>query len=366
MAIGAGSRFGPYELVSLLGAGGMGEVYRAHDPRLRRDVALKVLLSSPVADADRLRRFQQEAQATSQLNHPNILTLYDVGQQDGIPYIVSELLEGETLRQRLTRERLPLRRTIELGIQIARGLAAAHERGIIHRDLKPENIFVTRDGHSKILDFGLAKLVSGNHAAQEGATLTLKTEAGVLLGTVGYLSPEQARGLPSDHRTDVFSFGAILYEMATGGRAFQGETAADTMAKVLTRDPPPPSESDRRIPPELDRIILHALEKTPDERFQTMRDAVFALEGIANPSSAAAAAIVPGASAVARCCRLTGDGGSSRATELSLAAASGTRSQNGRTRDPAKADGLCRNGRVPGCLTRRQVCGFFGGRRGAA
>ncbi|MBZ5646593.1 MAG: serine/threonine-protein kinase [Acidobacteriia bacterium] len=294
MAIAAGSRFGPYELISLLGAGGMGEVYRAHDPRLRRYVALKVLTSSRATDADRLRRFQQEAQATSQLNHPNILAVYDVGQQDGIPYIVSELLEGETLRQRITRERLPLRRAIELAIQIARGLAAAHERGIIHRDLKPENIFITRDGHTKILDFGLAKLVRSENAAKEGTTLTLNTEAGVMLGTVGYLSPEQARGLPTDHRTDIFSFGAILYEMVTGCRAFQAKTAADTIANVLTVDPPLPSESDHRIPTALDRIILHALEKDPDQRFQTVRDVIFALEGITNMSSAVAA-IVPGA-----------------------------------------------------------------------
>jgi len=273
----------------------MGEVYRAHDPRLRRDVAVKVLPSSLAADADRLRRFQQEAQATSRLNHPNILTVYDVGQQDGIPYIVSELLEGETLRQRLTRERLPLRRTIEFAIQIARGLAAAHERGIIHRDLKPENVFVTRDGHTKILDFGLAKLARGESAGNEGTTLAANTQAGVMLGTVGYLSPEQARGLPSDHRTDIFSFGATLYEMVTGCRAFQANTAVDTITKVLTADPPAPSESDHRVPPALDRIILHALEKDPDQRFQTMRDIVFVLEGISDTSSATAA-IIPVAS----------------------------------------------------------------------
>jgi Tol biopolymer transport system component len=290
MAIAPGSRFGPYELLSLIGAGGMGEVYRAHDPRLQRYVALKVLASSVAQDADRLRRFRQEAQATSQLNHPNILGVYDVGQQDGIPYIVSELLEGESLRQRLARERLPLRRAVELGLQVARGVAAAHERGIIHRDLKPENIFITRDGYAKILDFGLAKLVGETNAAGD-ATLTFSTQAGVMLGTAGYLSPEQARGLPSDQRTDVFSFGAILYEMVTGSRAFRGDTPADTIAQVLNAHPSPPSESDQRIAPELDRIILHALEKNPDERFQTARDMVFALEGIANPSSAVTAAV---------------------------------------------------------------------------
>ncbi|HTM86900.1 MAG TPA: protein kinase [Terriglobales bacterium] len=286
MAIAAGSRFGPYELISLVGVGGMGEVYRARDSRLRRDVALKVLPSSLATDADRLRRFQQEAEAASQLNHPNILTVYDVGQQDGIPYIISELLEGETLRQRLARERLSLRRATEIGTQIARGLAAAHERGIIHRDLKPENIFLTRDGHTKILDFGLAKLAGDKNGVPGDNTLTLNTEAGVMLGTVGYLSPEQARGVSSDHRSDMFSFGAILYEMVTGSRAFQGETAADTLAQVLTADPTPPCQKDRRIPSALDGVILHALEKDPERRFQTMRDVGFVLESIANASSA--------------------------------------------------------------------------------
>src|SRR5690349_11377827 len=295
MALVAGSRFGPYELVSPLGAGGMGEVYRAHDPRLRRDVALKVLPSSLAADADRLRRFQQEAQATSQLNHPNILTVFDVGQQDGTPYIVSELLDGETLRHRLTRGRLPLRNSIDFALQIARGAAAAHERGIIHRDLKPDNIFIVRDNHVKILDFGLAKLALPADLLHDGSTLTLNTEAGVMLGTVGYLSPEQARGSRVDPRTDIFSFGAILYEMLTGSRAFGGDTAADTLAQVLTASPAPPSEIDREIPPALDRIVLHALERDPDQRFQAMRDIAFMLEGLTTTTAAAALLPAPGA-----------------------------------------------------------------------
>lgn len=291
MALDTGTKLGSYEVATSIGAGGMGEVYRAHDPRLQRDVALKVLPSSVATDPDRLRRFEQEARATSQLNHQNILTIFDVGQQDGISYIVSELLEGETLRQRLARERLPLRRAIELAIQVARGLAAAHGRGIVHRDLKPENIFVTRDGNAKILDFGLAKLVRGEAADHPSMTPTLDTEPGVLLGTVGYLAPEQARGLPIDHRTDIFSFGAVLYEMITGRQVFRADSAADTIAKVLTEDPPAPSQGDPRISPALDRIVLHALEKDPDQRFQTMRDVIFALEGVTTTSSAAGVAV---------------------------------------------------------------------------
>lgn len=291
MALTNGSRLGPYEIVAAAGAGGMGEVYRARDPRLERHVALKVLTSRFVADADGLRRFQQEAQAASQLNHPNIVAVYDVGQHDGVPYLVSELLEGETLRQRLTRERLPLRRALDLAIQIARGLAAAHEKGIIHRDLKPENIFITRDGNAKILDFGLAKLLPTPDDAEKGTAPTAYTEAGVMLGTAGYMSPEQARGLPTDHRTDIFSLGAVLYEMVAARRAFVGETAADIITKVLTADPTPPSEGNDRLPPALDRVILHALEKNPAERFQAVRDLGFVLEGLTTASGASTPAV---------------------------------------------------------------------------
>ncbi len=290
MTIAAGSRFGPYEVSSLLGAGGMGEVYRAFDPRLRRYVALKVLSGNFSSDPEHLDRFQTEAQATSQLNHPNIVAVYDVGQENGVPYLVSELLEGEPLRARLSREHLPLRRAVDIAVQVARGLAAAHERGIVHRDLKPENIFLTREGHAKILDFGLAKLVRTEAATADGVTRSLSTQAGMLLGTVGYLSPEQARGSRCDHRCDVFAFGAVLYEMVTGRRAFEGPSAADTIAKILTDDPQSPAELEPRIPPALDRLILHALEKEPDDRFQTMRDVAFVLQGITEPPSAAAAA----------------------------------------------------------------------------
>ncbi len=226
----AGQQLGPYKILSLLGAGGMGEVYRAKDDRIGREVAIKVLPSAFSADADRLRRFEQEARAAGRLNHPNILALYDVGTHEGSPYIVSELLHGETLRDRLRGKALPLRKAIDLALQIARGLAAAHEKGIVHRDLKPENLFVTTDGHLKILDFGLAKLqpkraqVTDTDVSTE--TLIISTEPGIVLGTVGYMSPEQVRGEPTDHRSDIFAFGAILYEMLSGQRAFQAKSSS--------------------------------------------------------------------------------------------------------------------------------------------
>ena len=214
----------------------MGEVYRARDPRLGRDVAVKVLPVSFAADTERLRRFEQEARAVAALNHPNILAIYDIGTREGAPFIVSELLEGESLRKRLSGAALPVRKAIEYAVQIAQGLAAAHEKGIVHRDLKPENVFVTRDGRVKILDFGLAKLMQPEHEGAE--TISHQTEAGVVLGTVGYMSPEQVRGKPADQRSDLFSFGAILYEMLSGRRAFHGETAADSMSAILREEPP--------------------------------------------------------------------------------------------------------------------------------
>ncbi len=276
MTFSAGSRLGPYELISLLGAGGMGEVYRSRDPRLGRDVAIKILPSSLAADANRVGRFQQEAQATGQLNHPNVLTVYDVGEQDGICYIVSELLHGETLGLRLTRGRLPPRMALDFAIQIAHGLAAAHAHGIIHRDLKPDNIFITKDGHVKILDFGIAKLVRDEDI--DATTGIGGTQAGIVLGTLGYMSPEQARGLPVDQRTDIFSFGTVLYEMVTGRRAFQGDTAADTITKILTYQPPSPSQTGADIPSSLDRAILHTLEKDASQRFYCVQDLIFVLE----------------------------------------------------------------------------------------
>ncbi|HMB81232.1 MAG TPA: serine/threonine-protein kinase, partial [Vicinamibacterales bacterium] len=221
MTLAPGTRLGPYEISGLLGSGGMGDVHRAHDARLGRDVALKVLHAPTTADPDRLRRFEQEARATAALNHPNIVAVFDVGTEAGVSFVVSELLEGETLRDRLKTGAIPLRKAIEWGGQLTRGLAAAHEKGIVHRDLKPENLFITRDGSLKILDFGIAKLMetAGPSGATMTPTLQVGTTPGVVLGTVGYMSPEQVRGLPVDHRTDIFSVGAILYEMVSGRRA---------------------------------------------------------------------------------------------------------------------------------------------------
>src|SRR5271167_3640891 len=230
MNLTPGTKLGPYEIVSLLGAGGMGEVYRARDSRLRRDVAIKVLPQELSLDAERMRRFEQEALATAALNHPNILAVFDIGTSEGSPYVVSELLEGETLRDRLRTGAIATRKSLDYALQIAHGLAAAHEKGIIHRDLKPENLFVTKDGRVKILDFGLAKLTQPQSSSESSAlTQTEGTEAGVLMGTVGYMAPEQVRGQSTDHRADIFAFGAILYEMLTGKRAFQRSTSAEAM-----------------------------------------------------------------------------------------------------------------------------------------
>ena len=230
MTIAAGVRLGPYEITAPLGAGGMGEVYRARDTRLGRDVAVKVLPSSYSDDKDRLHRFEQEACAAGALNHPNILIVHDIGTHDGAPYVVSELLEGETLRERMGGTAQPQRKAIEYALQVAHGLAAAHEKGIVHRDLKPDNIFVTKDGRVKILDFGIAKLtqVEGAEAQTDIPTRRVDTGPGVVMGTVGYMSPEQVRGQRVDHRSDIFSFGAILYEMVSGKRAFHGESAVDS------------------------------------------------------------------------------------------------------------------------------------------
>jgi serine/threonine protein kinase/tetratricopeptide (TPR) repeat protein len=253
----------------------MGEVYRAHDTRLGRDVAIKVLPASFSSDRDRLRRFENEARATSALNHPNLLTLHDIGAHDGAPYIVSELLEGQTLRERLALGALPPRKAVDYGTQIAKGLGAAHEKGIVHRDLKPENIFVTDDGRVKILDFGLAK--SQPEDTSELPTRTHGTEAGVILGTVGYMSPEQVQGQLVDHRSDIFAFGAVLHEMLTGARAFHGTSAIETMHAILKEDPPEPSRISREVTPGLDRIVRRCLEKRAAERFQSARDLGFAL-----------------------------------------------------------------------------------------
>src|SRR5271165_6030229 len=254
MALSANQELGPYEIIAPVGEGGMGEVYRARDTRLNRSVAIKVLPQSIAADAERMRRFEQEARSIAALNHPNILAIYDVGVQDGTSYLVMELLEGETLRERLNRGALPVRKAVDIGTQIAYGLAAAHERGIVHRDLKPENIYLTKDGHTKLLDFGLAK----DQASEAGAGVTVtsaQTTPGTVMGTVGYMSPEQVRGLPADHRSDIFSFGTVLYEMLAGKRAFTGGSSVETMHAILNDEPPEIDTTAARISPGLEKIV---------------------------------------------------------------------------------------------------------------
>jgi Tol biopolymer transport system component len=289
MTIDAGTRLGRYEIRSQLGAGGMGEVYRARDIEIGRDVAVKVLPSTFSAEQDRLKRFQQEACAAGALNHPNILSIYDVGKHDGSPYVVSELLEGETLRKRIAGTPLAQRRAIDYASQIANGLAAAHEKGIIHRDLKPDNIFVTNDGRLKILDFGLAKLtqLDGQQSQTEVPTRRVDTDPGVVMGTVGYMSPEQLKGRIVDQRSDIFSFGAIMYEMLSGRRAFHGESAAETMSAILREDPPELSDTNKSISPALERLINHCLEKNPEARFHSARDVAFALEALSGSAAVA-------------------------------------------------------------------------------
>ena len=299
-----GTRLGPYEIVATLGAGGMGEVYRARDSRLKREVAIKVLPASFSRDPERLRRFELEAQAAGSLNHPGITAVYDFGTHEGAPYIVTELLEGETLRARIAGGPLPSRKALDYAAQLARGLAAAHEKGIVHRDLKPENVFVTRDGRVKILDFGLAKLKESDIPA--GGETHLPTEAGgtepgVVLGTMGYMSPEQVRGKPADRRSDIFSFGAILYEMLSGQRAFRADTAADTITAILTKESPDLSQTNRDVPPGLERIVRHCLEKNSEERFESARDLAFDLEALSGISgSAPAVATAPAAARLRR------------------------------------------------------------------
>src|SRR6266536_1090965 len=282
MSLTSGTKLGRYEIRSKLGAGGMGEVYQGRDTQLGRDVAVKVLPTSVSSDPDRLRRFEQEACAASALNHPNILVVHDIGSHDGSPYVVSELLEGETLRKRITGAPLAQRRVIDYALQIAHGLAAAHEKGIVHRDLKPENIFVTNDGRVKILDFGLAKLsqLDGNQAQTDIPTRRVDTDPGEVMGTVGYMSPEQVKGRTVDHRSDIFSFGAILYEMLSGRRAFHGESAADTMSAILKEDPPELSDTNKTISPALTRLVNRCLEKNPAERFHSASDLAFAIDAL--------------------------------------------------------------------------------------
>ncbi len=273
-------RLGPYEILVPIGAGGMGEVYKARDTRLDREVAIKVLPAAFAADPDRLRRFEQEARATAALDHPNILAIHDLGTHDGSPYLVAELLEGSPLRERLKDGPLPCREAVEIATQVAHGLAAAHARGIFHRDLKPENLFLTTDGIVKILDFGLAKLAvrpAGDETPTEATTQTQQTAGGVLLGTVPYMAPEQARGMPVDQRADVFAFGVVLYEMLDGKRPFRGATSTDTVAAILRDEPPPLPAS---VPAALAAVVSRCLAKEPGERYQGGGELKAALDGL--------------------------------------------------------------------------------------
>ncbi|MEP7310263.1 MAG: protein kinase [Acidobacteriota bacterium] len=288
MPIAKGTHIGPYEIVGWLGAGGMGEVYRARDHRLGREVAIKLLPETYASDMSRVRRFELEARAAGQLNHPNILAVYDAGIDAGVPYIVSELLEGESLPSRLRSGALPWRKAVDYARQIAEGLAAAHDRHIVHRDVKPENLFVTSDGRIKILDFGIAKLTRPNDDGTGHSAFATETNAGIVLGTAGYMSPEQVRGEAVDARSDLFSVGAILYEMLVGRPAFARETAAETMAAVLREDPP--LSTDISVP--LARIVARCLEKTPETRFQSARDLAFGLDVLTDTSATAAPAAV--------------------------------------------------------------------------
>src|SRR5687768_4339878 len=282
MTIAPNTKLGRYEIRSKLGAGGMGEVYQGRDTQLGRDVAVKVLPTSVSTDPDRLRRFEQEACAASALNHPNILIVHDIGVHDGTTYVVSELLEGETLRRCIGGTPLGQRRAIDYALQIANGLAAAHDKGIVHRDLKPDNIFITNDGRVKILDFGLAKLtqLDGNQSQTDVPTRRVDTDPGVVMGTVGYMSPEQLKGRVIDQRADIFSFGAILYEMLSGRRAFYAQSAAETMSAILREDPPELWHANTNVSPTLERLVNRCLEKNPEARFHSASDLAFALEAI--------------------------------------------------------------------------------------
>jgi serine/threonine protein kinase len=282
MPMAPSTRLGPYEVTTLIGTGGMGEVYRARDPRLGRDVAIKILPRQLATAPDRLRRFEQEARTVAALNHPNILALFEIGTHEGAPYIVTELLEGESLQDRLKGAGLTLRRAVETAVQIAQGLAAAHEKGVIHRDVKPANVFLTRDGHVKILDFGIAKLGArpGAEGLAETPTVAEATEAGSALGTVGYMAPEQLRGQMVDQRADIFSFGCVLYEMLSGHSPFRKGTDADTVSAILHEDPPPLAVQGREIPAALRVIVDRCLEKRPDDRFSSAHDLALALRAV--------------------------------------------------------------------------------------
>jgi Tol biopolymer transport system component len=282
-----GKVLGHYRVLEKVGSGGMGEVYRASDERLGRDVALKILKPSLAHDQDRLRRFEQEARAAATLNHPNVVAIFDIGMYEGAPYIVSEMLDGRTLRERLLEGALSRRQAVDYAIQIAQGLVAAHEKRIVHRDLKPENLFITKDGRIKILDFGIAKLMNSEFGSDSGepgsvAHMTTQTRSGAVLGTVAYMSPEQLRGKAVDHRSDIFSFGAIFYEMLAGKRPFAGETQVDTITAILKEDPPEMIREGGNIPPACEKVVRHCLEKEPENRFQSARDLAFALNTLSD------------------------------------------------------------------------------------
>src|SRR5437870_4818511 len=275
-----GDTLGGYRVWDWVGRGGMGEVYRARDTRLKRDVAIKVLPQAFAADRERLRRFEQETRSAAALNHPNIISVHDMGTVDGSPYIVSELLDGQNLREVLRQGAVPARKALDYAVQAARGLAAAHDIGIVHRDLKPENLFITKDGQLKILDFGLAKLTRSDQLAPDSSSGDARpqTEAGRVFGTVGYMSPEQVRGQGADHRSDIFSFGSILYELFSGKRAFSGDSPADTMSAILHQDPPELTRATPPVNPAVDHTIRHCLEKNPLERYQSAHDLAFHLQ----------------------------------------------------------------------------------------
>ena len=295
MTLSAGTRLGPYEILSPLGAGGMGEVYRAKDPRLGRDVAIKVLSKELSGDPERLARFEREARAASRISDPHVVAVFDVGRESGVSFLVTELAEGSDLRLVLEGEHLSLPRVVEIASQIAEGLAAAHEKGIVHRDLKPENILLTGAGLVKIADFGLAKAQESPFVSEtDGApTISSYTQPGTVMGTVDYMSPEQVRGESVDTRSDMFSFGTVLFEMLTGRRPFRHETGAETMAAILRADLPEDLSMRGRIPPSLDRIMRHCLEKRPERRFQSARDLAFALDALAYPTNGSSAAALP-------------------------------------------------------------------------
>ena len=287
MSLSPGTRLGPYEIVSPIGAGGMGEVWRAKDTRLERTVALKVLPEGLFEDKEMAARFEREAKLLAALSHPNVAAIHAFEEISGRHLLVMELLEGMTLREKLEAGPIPPKQAVDFALQIAKGLSAAHEKGIVHRDLKPENLFVSKEGHLKILDFGLAKRTEQEKTGDETSapTESKHTEPGVVMGTVGYMSPEQVRGLPVDHRSDIFSFGAILYELLSGRKAFKRDTPADTLAAILKEEPPELSQSGRNISPADGHVVKHCLEKDRSDRFQSAKDIAFALSQTSGPAA---------------------------------------------------------------------------------